>query len=367
MRLHRVILSAFVIVGVLAGSSAPASATTGARHSVPAIRAALVSATLSHSSSDTCAPKSLALSARARAALAASANGRRTVALRLDAGFRFNLVGVLVRLARPADPRFALFVRTSLDGSRWSTWRRVAFDPSDGLPAASAAPDNTFSAPLWVGSARYLEYRLGATAQDATARALRFSLIATLGEASSVGVATRPAASSVRGLRSSATVAPSAPTEPPIVTRVQWGADESWRSGNPGTASLNMAFVHHTDTGNDYTQAQAPAIVRGIYYYHTKVLGWDDIGYNFVIDKYGTIYEARKGSITTNVVGAQVLGFNSHSLGGGASRHLHKRRSHYCRALVAREAPRLEVRCRTDQALEHDVYDLRHQREVHRR
>ncbi len=49
-----------------------------------------------------------------------------------------------------------------------------------------------------------------------------------------------------------------------------------------------MAFVHHTDGGNSYTRAQAPGIVRGIYYYHTKSLGWSDIGYNFLIDRYGT-------------------------------------------------------------------------------
>ena len=76
-----------------------------------------------------------------------------------------------------------------------------------------------------------------------------------------------------------------------------------------------MAFVHHTDTGNDYTQADAPAIVRAIYAYHTKTLGWNDIGYDFLIDDYGTIYEGRYGGVAKGVVGAQVLGFNTGSTG----------------------------------------------------
>ena len=53
-----------------------------------------------------------------------------------------------------------------------------------------------------------------------------------------------------------------------------------------------MAFIHHTASGNTYTAAEAPAVVRGIYAYHTRSLGWSDIGYNFLIDRFGTIYEA---------------------------------------------------------------------------
>ena len=45
------------------------------------------------------------------------------------------------------------------------------------------------------------------------------------------------------------------------------------------------------------------------------MLHWGDIGYNFLIDRYGTIYEGRKGGITKGVVGAQTLGFNSGSAG----------------------------------------------------
>ena len=76
-----------------------------------------------------------------------------------------------------------------------------------------------------------------------------------------------------------------------------------------------MAFVHHTDSGNDYTAAEAPAIMRAIYAYHTKSLHWSDIGYNFLIDRYGVIYEGHYGGVSRGVVGAQVLGFNTGSTG----------------------------------------------------
>jgi flagellar hook assembly protein FlgD len=104
-------------------------------------------------------------------------------------------------------------------------------------------------------------------------------------------------------------------TAPAIVTRAQWGADESLRSGTPDYAPVKMAFVHHTAGGNDYTRAEAAAVVRGAYYYHTKSLHWSDIGYNFLIDRFGTIYEGRYGGISKGVIGAQVLGFNTGSTG----------------------------------------------------
>lgn len=234
----------------------------------------------------------------------------------LDAGFHFNMLGAALRLQHPYDPAFALSVRTSLDGQHWSAWQALTFDASDGQGGHGALA-NTYSDPLWVGAARYLEYRLDAGKQSVAASGLHFSLINTMGDAN----LTDRLASSLKGaLATIAGVARVAPAEamtnqPAIVTRAQWGADEALRSGNPGTASLSMAFVHHTATGNDYTRAQAPAIVRAIYYYHTQVLGWYDIGYNFLVDKYGTIYEGRYGSIAGNVIGAQVLGFNIHSMG----------------------------------------------------
>ncbi|WP_435056759.1 N-acetylmuramoyl-L-alanine amidase [Streptomyces capoamus] len=103
---------------------------------------------------------------------------------------------------------------------------------------------------------------------------------------------------------------------PAIVTRRGWGADESLRErGFVYTKTVKAAFVHHTASGNAYTCAQAPSVIRSIYRYHVKSMGWRDIGYNFLVDKCGTIYEGRAGGVAKAVLGAHTLGFNTNSTG----------------------------------------------------
>jgi flagellar hook assembly protein FlgD len=103
---------------------------------------------------------------------------------------------------------------------------------------------------------------------------------------------------------------------PPIVTRAQWQANERIVRARPRYAkSIRLAIVHHTAGTNDYTPAQAAAIVRGIELYHVKGNGWNDIGYNFLVDRFGTIYEGRGGGITRNVIGAHAEGFNVGTVG----------------------------------------------------
>ncbi|MEU0334281.1 peptidoglycan recognition protein [Streptomyces sp. NPDC006193] len=103
---------------------------------------------------------------------------------------------------------------------------------------------------------------------------------------------------------------------PRIVTRRGWGADESLREhGFVYTKKVKAAFVHHTASGNRYTCAQAPSVVRSVYRYHVRSMGWRDIGYNFLVDKCGNIYEGRAGGAAKAVLGAHTLGFNSNSMG----------------------------------------------------
>ncbi|MEV2201858.1 N-acetylmuramoyl-L-alanine amidase [Streptomyces fradiae] len=103
---------------------------------------------------------------------------------------------------------------------------------------------------------------------------------------------------------------------PGIVTRKGWGADEKLREPNfLYTTSVHAAFVHHSATGNNYTCAQAPSVLRGIYRYHVQSMGWRDIGYNFAVDKCGKIYEGRAGGVARAVQGAHTLGFNSNTTG----------------------------------------------------
>ncbi|WHX20546.1 N-acetylmuramoyl-L-alanine amidase [Streptomyces malaysiensis subsp. malaysiensis] len=103
---------------------------------------------------------------------------------------------------------------------------------------------------------------------------------------------------------------------PRIVTRADWGADEKIReTGHVYSKTVKVAFIHHTVTGNKYSCSEAPSLLRSIYRYHVKSLGWRDYGYNFTIDKCGNIYEGRSGGVAKAVRGAHTLGFNTDSMG----------------------------------------------------
>ncbi len=76
---------------------------------------------------------------------------------------------------------------------------------------------------------------------------------------------------------------------------------------------VHAGFVHHTVNANNYTRAQVPSIIRGIYAYHTQSRGWSDVGYNFLVDRFGRIWEGRYGGVGRPVVGAHTLGYNDYS------------------------------------------------------
>jgi hypothetical protein len=101
--------------------------------------------------------------------------------------------------------------------------------------------------------------------------------------------------------------------KPVIYSRAQWGADEKMRDGSPSYFEVHGGFVHHTVNANDYKRRDVPAILRSIYAYHTKSRGWSDIGYNFLVDRFGRIWEGRYGGIDRPVVGAHTLNYNSYS------------------------------------------------------
>ena len=103
---------------------------------------------------------------------------------------------------------------------------------------------------------------------------------------------------------------------PAIVSRSGWHANEEIVRAAPTFApAVRLAVVHHTAGANSYTRAQAAAIVRGIEVYHVRGNGWNDIGYNFLVDRFGTVYEGRGGGIDRNVIGAHAEGFNSGTVG----------------------------------------------------
>ncbi|MCA1720484.1 MAG: N-acetylmuramoyl-L-alanine amidase [Actinobacteria bacterium] len=101
-----------------------------------------------------------------------------------------------------------------------------------------------------------------------------------------------------------------------VRSRADWGADESIREGKPEYASgVDAVVVHHTAQGNDYREADVPALIRADYAYHVKGRGWSDLGYNLLVDRFGHIWEGRAGGIGRATIGAHAQGFNTRTVG----------------------------------------------------
>jgi hypothetical protein len=217
----------------------------------------------------------------------------------------FSTVGVTWR-HDPAVGAVSAEIRWRRAGS-WSPWRGLA-EGSDDVPDAGshdtgpALRDGT--APVWVGRADGVEARV-TTATGIAPRDVRVDLIdpGTSPADATAGDAPRDSASA-------------AESQPAVLTRAEWGADESIRRGSPSyNTTVKVGFVHHTDTANDYTMDQTAAVIRSIYAYHVKSNGWSDIGYNFLVDRFGRVWEGRYGGIARAVIGAHTGGFNVDSFG----------------------------------------------------
>ncbi|MFC4498367.1 MULTISPECIES: peptidoglycan recognition protein [Streptomyces] len=255
---------------------------------------------------------------------------------------RFSLLGV-VWDDPDAELNGRVQVRTHAPGATaWSEWQDVETHNADhgadpGTAERASGRVRGATAPLWVNDSDGVEVRVhpdtrsrteetGRGFRTVTAAAelptgLRLELVDPGTEAPSPARAGRFTApveppGRTEPLTRSQRVKPYIGPRPKIVTRSGWGADESLReTGFRYTTTVKAAFVHHTATGNAYKCSQAASVIRGIYRYHVKSMGWRDIGYNFLVDKCGTIYEGRAGGVANAVLGAHTLGFNTNSTG----------------------------------------------------
>ena len=209
-----------------------------------------------------------------------------------------------------------LRVRTRDRDGFWSDWveAEIAADhrPGPHTPEAGEVPPDApewGTDAIWSGPATHVEIEVAGV--DPSDIDLEVTFIDTSGLDETVTQRIG------RWLRSfeTGTPAEASHTTPDIRTRAQWGADESLRSGTPVERDVKMGVVHHTAGTNTYTREQADAVVRGIYEFHTNTRGWSDIGYNFLVDRYGTTYEGRYGGIDRGIQGAHAYGWNAGSFG----------------------------------------------------
>jgi hypothetical protein len=207
----------------------------------------------------------------------------------VEAPHPFDLVGV-------AREMRTVQIRVRDDGGRWSNW----VDQDDGTPIYVGGANQAQVRAPFKPRGRLHFVNVSGTAGSFADRLLNSARSAI--NTALISVASTPVAQAI------------AP-KPVIVTRAGWGADLPSGGcpprGPPQYGTVQAAVIHHTVNANDYTPEEAPSIVLGICRFHVYGNGWNDIGYNALVDRYGTLYEGRAGGLKQPVVGAQAQGFYS--------------------------------------------------------
>ncbi|HEX6460169.1 MAG TPA: N-acetylmuramoyl-L-alanine amidase [Thermoleophilaceae bacterium] len=205
----------------------------------------------------------------------------------LRAPRRYDLVGATWRRGSGA-----LWLRGRRAGGRWSGWVRL----SESEEKSRAAGHST--EPVWAGGKDFVQLR-GARPLSG----LHLSFVNAHVPAAR--------ASAVR----KAQVALPTGGQLAVTPRAAWGASRCKPRKTAGYGRVDLAFVHHTETLNGYSRSESPSVVLGVCLFHRNVNRWDDIGYDFLVDRYGQVFEGRAGGIEEPVIGAQAGGFNSFSTG----------------------------------------------------
>jgi N-acetylmuramoyl-L-alanine amidase len=241
--------------------------------------------------------------------------GEGVVSKPLRAPKRFNLVGLTWSGADGDEP--ALAMRTRSDGGGWSRWEAVVAHAEDGPdPGTDEVAARGMANPVWAGEADWVQYR-----SSEPLPAARLHFVNTTGTAT----AADRAETAVRGLANAAVAAGAAvlsadragaqEPQPTMVPRSEWAGDDCPPRTRAAYGEVKAAYVHHTVNLNDYSRDEAAQVVLGICRYHRNANGWNDVGYNFLVDRFGTIYEGRAGGVGAAVIGAQAEGFNAQSTG----------------------------------------------------
>ncbi len=193
--------------------------------------------------------------------------------------------------------------------SGWSEWREV--ETGDGWTARTGEGASTL---VSVYGARAVQLRGEREAGSPPPDSMRIIGIATAsrpggaGELQAAQLRVTPSPLPGRPPPVPPTRAPPSaqPGAPRIVSRSEWGADPQYMTWPASRVPVRKFALHHTATSDG--GADPAASIRAIYYYHAVTLGWGDIGYNYIIDRAGNVYEGRAGGV--NTVGAHVENAN---------------------------------------------------------
>jgi hypothetical protein len=212
-----------------------------------------------------------------------------------------------VRWSAPADARVT--VRTRRADGRWGSWAVASCAGHDG---DGVTTHDRVGEGVWVGRATELQIRSRGPVEGVS-----LQLVAADPGARQSTIGTRAAAadSAANALPLAGPTLQAGPGQPPIIARRVWAGNDHPPVAGPYYGSIEMGIVHHTENPNGYSAAEVPAMLRAIYEFHVHGRGWFDIGYNFVVDRFGRIWEARQGGIDLPVMGAQAGDWNQISFG----------------------------------------------------
>jgi SpoIID/LytB domain protein len=289
-RTSAIAMTLAVAAGVLAPSTAQAAGTdVTARPSVPPVAEAAPAVDV----------RSTAVPSVMTAADASAPDGSDVVAeLPKTSTSDFRMVGVTWTSGPTTGVHVEVRTRTS---GVWSPWTPLELEVQDGEGGQPGTE------PLWVGEADGVAARV--TSQDGTPQGVRIATIdpgadetaATVGAAASTTTsAATTGAVTTAAFTTAATTdgAPAYTPQPAIISRSAWGASAGTPCDTPAAGDRTRGVVvHHTAGSNSYTAADSAQIVRATQAYHVKSRKWCDLGYNFLVDKYGQIFEGRRGGI----------------------------------------------------------------------
>jgi len=223
---------------------------------------------------------------------------------------RFDLVGLRwhAGAAGAGEHELVTRIRVHEAGGRWQRWTTMAADHAGGAGAE----------PVWAGGADAYQLRM-----DGRPRGLRARFVNATGSATAADrllTTLRSGAQKVLAALAGDTAraqdpAPGSREGPQIIPRAAWGADQCPPRAAPAYGDVQLGFVHHTVNANTYSASESAAIVLSICRYHRNSNGWRDVGYNFLVDRYGQIFEGREGGVDQPVIGAQAQGYNGVSTG----------------------------------------------------
>ncbi|MCX6811337.1 MAG: N-acetylmuramoyl-L-alanine amidase [Candidatus Berkelbacteria bacterium] len=222
----------------------------------------------------------------------------------IHADFSFDALGA--NWSKDDQSKIDLYARFSKDNKSWEDWQK--FDPTDEGEANEKSPSvnsNTEEVAnlLFSKDAQYFQYKVvfADKKNDSFLESIKFVYIKPSNNSNK-----KFSLLNYLGIKKAEAV-----NSPRIISRAEWGADPALMTWPPEYVRPNKIIIHHTASGNN--PPDPAAVVRSIYYYHAVSLGWGDIGYNYLFDQYGNIYEGRAGG--NMVVGAHAYGQNYGSIG----------------------------------------------------